>query len=188
MTLDVQIYGHNMDISDKLDEYVQGKAGKLDKYIQSIQEVRVDLKHASTAKDANDRYIAQITIYGKGFTLRAEERTDDIRSAFDAANGKIQRRIARYKGKHYRDKGDRTSLADEALAEMEKLYMEEEEPEIVRRKKFLLDPMDEQEALEQMKLLGHEDFFVFFNMESSAVNVLYRRRDGSYGLIDTELA
>lgn len=184
----VHVFGRDMDVSDNLEEYVSRKTNKLDRFINDIQEAQVDLRHTKTAREAQDRYAAQITIRGKGYTLRAEERTDDIRSAFDAALEKMQRQIKRYKGKHYRGKGDGTSLAEEALAMMEMAGGEEESPEIVRRKKFFLKPMDEGEAIEQMKLLGHEDFFVFYNINTNAVNVLYRRRDNTYGLIDTEIA
>ncbi|MFN2146050.1 MAG: sigma 54 modulation/S30EA ribosomal C-terminal domain-containing protein, partial [Anaerolineales bacterium] len=75
-------------------------------------------------------------------------------------------------------------IEEEMAAEFEV----EVEPEIARRKKFILYPMDEYEAVEQMKLLGHENFFIFFNMETNSVNVLYTRRDGTYGLIETEMA
>lgn len=101
---------------------------------------------------------------------------------------RIQRQIERYKGKHYRGKGDGASLSDEARAEVEALYEEEAEEQVVRRKKFLLHPMTEAEAIEQMRLLGHQNFFIFYDMEASSVSVLYRRGDGDYGLINTELA
>jgi putative sigma-54 modulation protein len=121
--------------------------------------------------------------------LRAEERSDDIFAAFDSALDKLQRRIERYKGKRHRGRGDGVSLAEDALNILERQAQEEEEdlPRIVRRKKFTLLPMDELEAVEQSELTGHEDFYVFYNVDTDSVNVLYRRRDGSLGLIDTEL-
>jgi putative sigma-54 modulation protein len=188
VALKVQVFGRDMDVNEPLERYVNEKTNKLERFINDIQDAKVDLKHVKTARDAQDRYVAQITILGKGYMLRAEERTDDIRSAFDAALEKMQRQISKYKGKHYRGKGDGTSLAEDALAVMETAAEEEAPGEIVRRKKFFLKPMDEHEAQEQMELLGHENFFVFYNMNANAVNVLYRRRDNSYGLIDTEIA
>jgi putative sigma-54 modulation protein len=191
MTIDVDIQGREMAVSDRLYEYVEGKASKLDRYINGITEVRVDLAYAKSARSANDRQVAQITIRGKGFILRAEERTDDIYSAFDSAMDKIQRRIEKYKGKRFRGRGDGVSVAEDALRVMaEKEELEEEAvdvPKIIRRKKFSLVPMDEIEAILQMEMLGHEDFFVFYNANTDAVNVLYRRRDGNYGLIETEI-
>lgn len=184
----VEIFGRDFEINDRLQDYVEKKAGKLDRYLSSAESVRVDLTHAKNARDPQHRFAAQITLEGRGVVLRAEERTDDIRTAFDSSINKIQRQIARYKGKHYRGKGDGSSLSEEAMQDVDAAYQEEEPVNIVRRKKFLLNPMDEFEAIEQMRLLGHEDFFVFYNMEANSVSVLYKRRDGNFGLIDTELA
>lgn len=186
--MNVEIFGRDLEITDRLHDYVEKKASKLVRFLNSIQSVRVDLAHAKSARDPQDRYAAQITVEGKGALLRAEERTDDIRTAFDASLNKMQRQIARYKGKRYRGKGDGSSLSEEAMQEIDAAYQEEEPTEIVRRKKFFLNPMDELEAIEQMRLVGHEDFFVFYNMEANCVSVLYKRRDGNFGLIDTELA
>jgi len=185
MTLEVEIYGHGMEVTDRIHDYVNKKTSKLDRYLNEIEETRVDLSYVKTARSAADRQVAEITARGKGFVLRAEERSDDIFTAFDAAIDKMQRRMERYKGKHYRGRSTKRIGADIALAEEEPV--EEEPPVIVRRKRFILDPMDELEAVEQMSLLGHENFFVFFNANSTAINVLYRRRDGTYGLIEPEV-
>lgn len=188
MALEVQIFGRDIELNEKFEEYVNRKTAKLDRYLNGIREARVDLRHVKTAREATERYVAQITVQGKGYTLRTEERTNDIRSAFDAALEKMQSRVARYKGKRFSVRGDASSLADAALEAMQAEYAPEEAEGILRRKKFLLHPMDEDEALEQMRLLDHEDFFIFYNVDTNAVSVLYHRRDGSYGLIDTELA
>jgi putative sigma-54 modulation protein len=102
----------------------------------------------------------------------------------------MQRRMERYKGKHYRGRGDGRSAAEVTPEEEEAVESAEEEETaaiIARRKRFVLEPMDELEAVEQMTMLGHENFFVFFNANSNAINVLYRRRDGTYGLIEPEV-
>ena len=185
MALDVQIYGRNMEVNDRIREYVNKKASRLDRYLNGIEEARVDLNYLKSARSANDRHVAQITVHGKGYMLRVEERADDLFAAFDTALDKMQRQMERYKGKHYRARGNGKSRAE--LMEPPQEPAEEEEEggsRIVRRKKFVLTPMNEMEALEQMTLLGHEEFFVFFNANTSAVNVLYRRRDGTYGLIE----
>jgi putative sigma-54 modulation protein len=186
MTLEVDIYGRNMEITERIEEYVDKKVSKLDRYISNIDQARVDLAYAKSARSAADRHVAQITITGKGYILRAEERADDIFAAFDAALSKMQRRIERYKGKRYRGRGDGRSASDLVLPS-ETIGEEESPPVIARRKKFFITPMDELEAVEQMNLLGHEEFFVFFNANSNAVNILYKRRDGSYGLIEPEI-
>lgn len=187
MTLEVDIYGRNMDITEPIEEYVDKKVSKLDKFLSNIDQARVDLAFAKSARSAADRHVAQITITGKGYILRAEERADDIFAAFDAALSKMQRRIERYKGKQFRERGDGQSITDFA-ATPESPVEEEAIPVIARRKKFFITPMDELEAVEQMTLLGHEDFFVFFNANTNSINILYQRRDGTYGLIEPEIA
>lgn len=185
MSYDIEIKASDMGVDERLQDYVTSKAEKLDRYINDIQKVTVELRHAKTARQAVDRFITQITMQLKGSVLRAEERTDDIYTAYDSALDKLQRRIERYKGKRYRGRGDGTSLAQAALENISYEEEEPDEPEIARRKKFTLIPMDEREAIEQMRMLGHEDFFVFYNVDTATVNVLYRRRDDSYGLIET---
>ncbi len=187
MTLEVEVYGRNLEITERIEDYVVKKVSKLDRYLKNIDEARVDLAYVKSARNATDRQVAQITIRGKGYILRAEERGDDIFAAFDSALSKMQRRIERYKGKRYRGRGDGKTVA-EFVADRMETEPEEEMPAIVRRKHFLLSPMDEQEAIEQMALLGHEDFFIFFNSNTNTINVLYKRRDGRYGLIEPEIA
>jgi putative sigma-54 modulation protein len=173
-----------MRLTDNTRDYVEKKAAKLERYLQEIEEVRVELSHAKSARSALDRQVAQITVHGKGFILRSEERADDIHAAFDAALDKVQRQIDRYKGKHYRGRGDGRSAAEVAEEELPVDETGELLPLIGRRKKFIVLPMTEDEAVEQMRLLGHDNFFVFFNAEQNAIQVLYRRRNGTYGLIE----
>jgi putative sigma-54 modulation protein len=185
MANNVEVVGRNMRLTDNTREYVEKKAAKLERYLQEIDEVRIELSHAKTARSATDRQVAQITLRGKKFILRTEERADDLHAAFDAALDKMQRQIDRYKGKHYRGRGDGRS-AGEVIAEEEMPVDETGEllPLIARRKKFIVLPMNEDEAVEQMRLLGHDNFFVFFNAEQNSIQVLYKRRNGTYGLIE----
>ncbi len=190
MTIEVKVVGRNMQVTDRAREYVTKKVSKFGRYLTNIEEAVVELRHDESARSAEDRHVAQITVYGKRLMLRAEERASDLFAAIDSAVDKMQRQIARYKGKRYRGRGNSESLTqrivEEELAALE-AEAEEEEPVIARRKRFVLYPMDEREAIEQMKLLGHDAFFIFFNMETNRINVLYRRRDGTYGLIDPEI-
>jgi len=187
MAMDVEVYGRNMEVTDRIQEYVDKKVSKLDRYISDIEEARVDVAYVKSARNASDRQVAQITIRGKGFILRAEERADDIFAALDSALDKMQRRIERYKGKRNRGRGDGRKVAD--ITDIEQYDEESGElgPVIARRKRFVLVPMDEMEALDQMGLLGHENFFVFYNVNTNGINILYRRRDGTYGLIEPEV-
>jgi putative sigma-54 modulation protein len=186
MALEVQVYGRNIEVTERILDYTQKKVSKLDRFLSDIDEARVDLAYIKSARSAADRQVAQITVRGKGYILRAEERSDDIYTALDSALEKLQRQMERYKGKRQKGRGDGKS-ASEVTAIAAEEETEEDRSLIVRRKKFVLTPMDEIEALEQMKLLSHEDFFVFFNSVTKSVNVLYLRRDGLYGLIETEI-
>lgn len=193
MALEVDIYGRNMEVTDRINDYVTKKVSRLDRFLPGIEEARVDLAYVKSARSAGDRQVAQITVRGKGFILRSEERSEDVFAALDMALDKMQRQIERFKGKHYRGRGDGKSAAEVASPGMEEIPLLEDEetgelrPAIVRRKRFMLAPMSELEALEQMDLLGHENFFVFFNGNTNTINVLYRRRDGMYGLIEPTL-
>ena len=186
MTLEVQVFGRNVEVTDRIIDYAKKKVSKLDRYLSDVDEARVDIAYIKSARSAADRQVAQITVRGKGYILRAEERSDDVFTALDSALEKLQRQMERYKGKRQRGRGD-----GKAASQVVPAATEEEGKEgrslIVRRKKFVLTPMDEMEALEQMKLLSHEDFFVFFNSVTNSVNVLYLRRDGLYGMIETEI-
>ncbi|MEN6408132.1 MAG: ribosome-associated translation inhibitor RaiA [Anaerolineaceae bacterium] len=186
MALKVELYGKNLDITDRINDYVTKKVSKLDRFFAPIDEVRVDLGFEKSARSAADRQSAQITIRGKGYILRTEERADDLFTAFDASLEKMQRQIERYKGKHERGRGDGTP-ASEVAPQPEVVEEAEPTPVIARRKHFHLAPMNEMEAIEQMILLGHEEFFVFYNADTNAINVLYRRRDNTYGLIEPEI-
>lgn len=190
MTLKVEIFVRNLDLTDRLRDYVTRKVSKMDRYLDVIDEAKVDLNYAKTARSASDRQVAQITVRGKGVLLRAEERTDDMFASVDAVLDKLYRQIERYKGKRWKSRGDGRSAKQVAQA-FEPLSPDTSDltvsDMIVRRKRFQLSPMDELEAVEQMSLLDHEDFFVFLNTDTNQVNVLYRRLDEKLGLIETEI-
>jgi putative sigma-54 modulation protein len=189
MPTKVDVQARNIRLTDRIKTHVEKKAEKLDHYLPAIEEVHVELTHHKSARDANDRNVAQITVRGKGLTLRTEERADEVLAAFDVALDKLHRQIDRYKGKHYHGRGDGRS-AVEVVEEQEPVAEGEtgqRAPLIERRKRFRILPMNELEAIEQMKLLGHDNFFIFYNAETSKINVLYLRRNGSYGLIEAEV-
>ncbi len=185
MAQNLEIFGREFEVTDHIRDYVTKKVAKLDRHLDTIEEIRVDLAFVKAARSVADRYVAQMTVYGKGFILRSEERSDDVRTALDAAMEKLSHQVDRFKGKRKHSRGDGKSAADVApeLEPVGELDLEEA-PVIVRRKNFDLIPMAEEEAIEQMKLLGHDNFFVFYNVKVESVNVLYRRRDGTYGLIE----
>jgi putative sigma-54 modulation protein len=187
MAMQIDIYTQNLELTPRIDGYVRNKIDKLDRLLKGIDECRIDLSHVKSARSAADRNVAQITIRGKGFILRSEERSDDVYSAFDATMDKIQRQIERFKGKRIKVRATGSYAEHVAATENEEAEATTEEPVIARRKQFTLVPMDEMEAIEQMTLLGHENFFIFFNVNTNSINVLYRRRNGDYGLIEPKI-
>jgi len=187
MALKIEVVARNMEVTDRIQDYVTKKAAKLDRYMNDIEEVKVELAYVKSARSAIDRQVAQITVRGRRALLRTEERSDDIFAAFDSAMDKMQRQIKRLKGKRQRGRGDGRSAAEVVVEPpIEEGVIETASP-IMRRKTFILPPMNEAEALEQMRMVGHDNFFIFFNMETNAINVLYRRRDGTYGLIEPKI-
>ena len=184
----VMVHGRNVDVTDYMKEYVGKKVGKLERYLPQIGEVRAELTQ-NTTRAADDRYTAQVTIWANSQILRAEESTSDIFASIDATVDKISGQIRRFKGRRHDSRRRASHAATAATKEIElaataaeELAEEEMPGHIIRRKQFLVEPMDEEEALEQMELLGH-DFFLFFNPQSNGVNVIYKRKDGNYGLL-----
>jgi putative sigma-54 modulation protein len=171
-----------MEVTTRLRNYVERKVERLDRYLPWIEEARMDLSVENT-KSVDHSQVAQLTVRVKGTFLRAEERTQDMFASIDEVMDKMYRQIARYKGKRQ----DRW----QAAPGLESLPFEEEEAdlegEIVRVKRFDVRPMAPEEAIEQMELLGHS-FFLFLNADEDAINVVYRRNDGNYGLLQPELA
>lgn len=194
--MQLTVKGRNIEITDRLHLYVEKKIGKLDRYLPDIWEARVELAEEASQK-SSQRQVAQVTVRSNGTLLRAEERSSDIFAAIDAVAEKLHRQIRRYKGKRRRklERAQAFAVAAEVYELTDLVEQEEEEEEeeeffegrVVRHKRFAITPMSEDEAIDQMELLGH-DFFVFYNAADSAVNVLYRRSDGNYGLLQPELA
>ena len=178
--MEVSIFARNLEVTPRLSEYVERKVGKLDRYLPWIDDARIDLTVENT-RSAAHRQVAQLTVRVRGTILRAEERTQDMFASIDAVLDKMYRQIARYKGKRQ----DRWQAATEVLPIEEPV--EETGGEIVRVKRFDVRPMSPEEAIEQMELLGHS-FYVFLNADEDAINVVYRREDGDYGLLQPEFA
>jgi putative sigma-54 modulation protein len=176
------ITGKNMEVSEPLKKYVQQKIGKLERYLPDVAEARVELS-VEKAKSNQDRQVVQVTLRSNGTILRAEERNADMLAAVDTVRDKLQRQMVRYK-----ERVARIRARAQAAASTEPSVPAESEPgsRIVRTKVFSVAPMDPEEAIEQMELLGH-DFFVFFNPNAESMNVVYRRKDGNYGLLQPEL-
>jgi len=178
--MELQITGQNIDISPTAHRYIERKLGKLSRHLPNIIESKVEITEEKT-KSAQQRFVVRVTVDSSSTLLHGEERGQDLFTAIDKVAEVMNRQIERYKGKLY-EKGRGSSLA---RAE----FSEEAEPvqrKVVKVKRFAIKPMSVAEAIDQMELLGH-DFFLFFNAETEEINLLYRRRDGNYGLIEPEL-
>ena len=187
--MELKIHARNVDVTPRLQEHVEKKVSKLDRYLPNIQEVRVDLA-IERRKQGMDQCIAQLTLRNtRGVILRAEEKKQpDIYAALDVALDKMYRQIERYKrrgtGRFYETEQALETVESVPGAEVEE--EEEEKTAIVRRKTVTLIPMSEEEAIDQMELLGH-NFFVFLNAETAKLGVLYRREDGNYGVLEPRI-
>jgi putative sigma-54 modulation protein len=187
MTVRVEIHVQNFEPSERLREHVSKKVSKLDRHLDLLETARVELRYVKSARSAKDRHVAQMTVSGKGLQLRAEERSKDMLASVDAVVDKIYRQIERYKGRRWSVRGDGRS-ASEVAPDVPPVESEASAAgDVVRRKKLALIAMDEREAIDQMELLSHEDFFVFLDAATHQVHVLYRRREGGLGLIETEI-
>ena len=165
-------------VSDSLQDRAEKKLGKLDRYFSREAEALIRFR-----QQRGGRNIAEITVSVDGLILRAEENSNDMYLSIDRAVDKLESQIRRYRtkmGKHLRDP------KPEAPEEVVEPVYEEVNFDVVRTKKFAVKPMDVDDAITQMELLGH-NFFMFMNAENDSINVLYRRNDGSYGLLVPEI-
>jgi putative sigma-54 modulation protein len=171
------VSGKNLEVSERLKDYVDKKIGRLERFLPSLTEARVEFALEKT-KAAAQREVVQVTLRTNGTILRGEERAADFAAAVDIVVEKLEKQIERYKGKHYRGRTQSERVVP-AQAEND----DSAGPRIVRTKRFRMPPMTDDEAVEQMEFLGHS-FFVFKHVERGTINVLYRRNDGNYGLIE----
>lgn len=191
----IVVKGKNVKISDELQSNIEKKVSKLDRYLDNILEAKAELTLEST-RNLNDQHVVQLTISRNGTLLRAEERGLDYYTALDAALEKLQNQIKRFKDKrHDRKKEGPSAAAVGAVPPVEPLLVPtveeteeeaEQGPPIARVKQFVMKPMFDDEAIEQMELLGHS-FFVFYNAATEKVSVVYKRDNGTYGLIEPEM-
>ncbi|MCC7163167.1 MAG: ribosome-associated translation inhibitor RaiA [Anaerolineae bacterium] len=178
------ITGKNMNVSTRTEEFITRKMNRLERHLHEPFEARVELSQQNT-RNVNERQIVQVTLSRNGTIIRAEERAADLKVAVESAVDKLDRQLQRYKNKQVRKRradGETIQSVKDDLAQGEI----EPEPRIVRTKRFRAAPMSAEEAIDQMELLGHS-FYLFMNQESGDVNVLYRRTDGNYGVLEPQV-
>ncbi len=169
--MNLMITGKNMDVTVPIKGYVEDKFGRITKYFEQILNAHVYLSVIKNPSVERNQKV-EITVDANGAIIRAEETSDNIYSAIDLASDKIEKRLKKYKNKMI----DLSRKPKEAPAE-------ESEEAIVRTKAFTMKPMTPEEAIQEMDLLGHQ-FFMFLNANTNAINVVYHRKDGQYGMIE----
>ena len=176
----ITISGKNIEVSDYLEELINKKVNKLDKYFPEDTQAHV------TLSVERNRHIAEVTIPYDGGIIRAEEITGDMYASVDNVLDKLEKQILRHRTRLEKSLRSGAFKYDEPLysGEFEE-FDEDAGPRIVRVKRFNIKPMSEEEAMLQIELLGHS-FYVFMNSATEQINVLYRRKDGNYGLIEPE--
>ncbi len=193
--MEIEVRGKKLQLSKAVENYVSKKMGKLSHLLPSIVDTKVEISKEK-AKSPTNRYVVQVTVKSDGVLIRAEERQADVYAAIDAADDVIRKQIGRFKGKYYlrnrraarQRKELGVAVAAETGAELETEIERKRVPDvIVKAKRFPIKLMTVEEASVQMELLGH-DFFIFLNADNNSFNVLYRRKDGAYGLIEPEVA
>jgi len=184
--MELTFRARHVPVTDSLREYTSRKLSRLGRYLPLVDEAVVELEQEG-GENAH-RYVVQLTVNCNGTYLRAEERGPRLLAAIDAAADVLSRQVRRFKERSYHS-GRRGEAKEAARAEEMPLEEEGEEEfvlgKVVRVKRFPVKPMDEEEAIEQMELLGH-DFFLFFDTDANTYALLYRRRKGGYGMIIPE--
>ena len=183
--MQLQITGKNMELSPEVRRYLERKLGKLERYLPSIVEAKVEVSQEST-RSRQQHFVVQVTVDSAGTPLRSEERGADLFTAIDKVAAVTNRRIEHYKGKLYDKRRGKKSNSPVRSGLNRELEIAQTTGKVGKVKRFNLRPMAVDEALNQMELLGH-DFFLFFNLASDKISLLYRRKDNNYGLIESDL-
>ena len=172
------VHGKKVEVTEPIRNYIEEKIGRLDKYFENPTEITATV----VVRIRGIEQIVEVTIPVQKIILRAEESHNDLYAAIDIVSDKLERQIRKNKTRMNR----RTSKGEDLGFDLSfEDIKEEEDSTIVRRKQIEIKPMSEEEAILQMNLLGHE-FFVFRNVESGDVDILYKRKDGNYGIIETK--
>ena len=197
--MNLNIYSKDVDLNADAEGYIRKKARRLERHLRAISATKVEVSRTSSRSQA-DRIVVQMTVDAGGYTLRGQESAPNLFGAVDAVTNVMDRQLQKYKGKMYRTAqskklakvsaaasnrpGDKQGAEEPLAAEDEALL---DIAKVVRTKRFNMRPMAVEDAIDEMELLNH-GFFLFYNLDSDQYNVVYRRSDGDYGLIEPELA
>ena len=180
--MELQIAGTNTELTPAVRRYIERKLSKLNRHLPNIIESKVEISEEKT-RSPQQHYLVRVTVAGSGAVFHGEERGEDLFTAIDKVATIMTRQLEHYKGKLY-EKGRGSSFARGEFSE--ELETVRPARKVVRVKRFAIKPMLVAEAADQMELLGHA-FFLFLNADTEELNLLYRRKDGNYGLIEPEL-
>lgn len=176
----LQVKGKNVEVSDAIRTYAEEKLGRLERQLADPTRVELELAIEKNPSIA-DNHVAEATIWTKGPVLRAKEASADMRASIDLLADKLERQVTRYRQKRRR-RGHRGANGPAAEPGVP-AFDEENAPAIMKSKQFALRPMSAEQAVLELELVGH-DFFLFRDDQSREINVVYRRRNGGYGLIE----
>ena len=184
--MNYNIRGENIEVTPAIREYVEKKVSKLERYFGETPEANVNV-NLKFYQDKTSK--VEVTIPMPHLVLRAEEQNVDMYGAIDLITDKLERQIRKHKTKvnrKFREKENFTAMFSSfESAEANEFEEDDQDLEVVRTKSFDLKPMDSEEAILQMNMLGH-NFYVFTNADTNQTNVVYKRRDGRYGLIEAQ--
>ena len=180
--MDLQVKGRNVDVTDPLFSYAERKLGKLSRHLSdgSRCELELAVEHNPSISEPQ---VAEATVWTKGPVLRARESSTDMYASIDMVAEKLERQVKRYRDRRTRKQAQHVASHSASAATEPHALPDEENAVIVKQKQFNMKPMPPEEAILQLELIGH-DFFVFTNADTDEVNVVYKRRDGNYGLIE----
>ncbi|MGA2367714.1 MAG: ribosome-associated translation inhibitor RaiA [Dehalococcoidia bacterium] len=181
--MEIQVTTRNMKLDTENQDYAEQKLGKLHKYLNTISTIKLEL--VDERSKTRPIYTAQVTININGFLLRGEHKGDSIRSAVDDVFEVMERLVTKYKKRYEINKGREPESIRRLDIEEEKKVVDKSR--VAKSKSFLVKPMTTSQAIDQMEFIGH-DFFIFLNAKDSSVNVVYRRKDGKYGLIQPQFS
>ena len=177
----LQVKGRNVEVTDQIRRYAEEKLGRLERQLADATQVELELAVEQNPSIAAD-HVAEATIWTKGPTLRARERSTAFESSIDQLVDKLERQVNRYRAKRSRRETARRANG-QTISQEPNFTAEQLDTMIVKSKQFDLQPLSAEEAVLQLELVGH-DFFVFKNEATGKTDVVYRRRDGAYGHIE----
>ena len=191
----LEIRTRNVTLDEPTEQYARRKFDRLARHLPSMTAAELEISSTS-AKSAQERVIAQLTVVAGGRSLRGQERGSTVRQAVDLVSDVLDRQIRRYKTRFYRSsaarraaRADRDMFAEPEAGPALAPEPDSDEPspgKVIRNKVFAMAPMHVEDAIEEMEMLSHS-FFLFYNLESRSYGVVYRRRDGDYGLLEPKL-